>query len=179
MKTFNCYIAGVGGQGTVLASKLIAAAAMKRGFNVRTTEFIGMAQRGGSVFGHLRIGDEIHSPLIPMGGADVLLGFDPTEAVRQLAFLAEGGKVVCADGAPDMEDYLINNTDGAIVIPAAQVKEKYTKMLNVAMIGAAAECKVFPFDTEALLEAISEMPRFRDENLKAFELGRKLYNERS
>ena len=74
-------IAGVGGQGTVLASKLIAAAAIKKGFDVRTTETIGMAQRGGSVFGHVRVGDHvgenIFSPIIPLGGADALIGFEP------------------------------------------------------------------------------------------------------
>ncbi|MCL2267332.1 MAG: 2-oxoacid:acceptor oxidoreductase family protein, partial [Treponema sp.] len=86
--TFNCIIAGVGGQGTVLASKLIAAAAMKKGFDARTTETIGMAQRGGSVFGHIRIGDNIFSPLVPLGKADAIIAFEPSEAVRQLPYLS-------------------------------------------------------------------------------------------
>ena len=99
--TFNLMIAGVGGQGTVLASKLIAAAAMKKGLNVRTTETIGMAQRGGSVFGHVRIGlttdsdsGQIFSPLIPMGKANAILALEPAEAVRQLPYLRKDGTVV-------------------------------------------------------------------------------------
>ena len=84
----NIMIAGVGGQGTVLASKLIAAAAMKQGFDVRTTETIGMAQRGGGVVSHIRMGENIFSPLIPPGKADVLIAFEPAEAVRQLPFLS-------------------------------------------------------------------------------------------
>ncbi|MDR0324210.1 MAG: 2-oxoacid:acceptor oxidoreductase family protein, partial [Treponema sp.] len=97
--TFNCLIAGVGGQGTVLASKLIAAAAMKSGFSVRTTETIGMAQRGGSVVSHVRIGDDIFSPLIPVGRADALVAFEPGEAVRQLPFLKDGGVLIVSDTA--------------------------------------------------------------------------------
>jgi indolepyruvate ferredoxin oxidoreductase beta subunit len=97
--TFNLLIAGVGGQGTVLASKLIAAAAMKKGFNVRTTETIGMAQRGGCVTSHVRIcesPDNIFSPLIPLGKADAIIAFEPAEAVRQLPYLsAQGSMIVC------------------------------------------------------------------------------------
>ena len=89
-------LCGVGGQGTVLASKLLAFAAMEQGLSVRTAETMGMAQRGGCVVSHVRIGDEIASPLIPKGGADVILGFEPAEAVRCLPYLKHGGAaVVC------------------------------------------------------------------------------------
>ena len=170
---FNCLIAGVGGQGTVLASKLLAAAAMKCGFNVRTTETIGMAQRGGSVVSHVRIGKEIFSPLIPHGKVDLLIGFDPTEAVRQIPYLSEKGKIIVVDGNPEMMEFLAKFN--SVFIPYAPIKEKYAKMINVALLGAAAEEGTFPFDINSLLEVISEMPRFRDENLEAFELGRVLY----
>lgn len=80
----NIVLCGVGGQGTVLASKLIAAAAMKKNLSVMSAETIGMAQRGGSVFSHIRIGEGIHSPMIAEGTADVILGFEPGEAVRML-----------------------------------------------------------------------------------------------
>ena len=174
---FNCLIAGRGGQGTVLASKLLAAAAMKRGYEVRTTETIGMAQRGGSVVSHVRIGKEIFSPLIPKGCAQVLIGFEPTEAVRQLPFLIQGGKLISTDGAAEMVEYLKANIPGSIIIQSAPIKENYGKMLNVALLGAAAQGGLFPFEPDALLETISEMPRFREENLNAFELGRSLYDE--
>ena len=175
--TFNCLIAGVGGQGTVLASRLLAAAAMKRGVDVRTTETIGMAQRGGSVVSHVRAGDNIFSPLLPLGSADVLIGFEPTEAIRQLKYLKAGGKLITCDGAAEMTEFIKNNIPGAVIIPSSPIKEQYAKMLNVALMGAAAQGGAFPFGADALLEAISEMPSYREENMASFELGKKLYDE--
>lgn len=90
----NCLLCGVGGQGVILASKLIAYAAMEKGLQVRTTETIGMSQRGGSVVSHVRMGEAVHSPMIPKGKADILLAFEPAEAVRNLVYLREGGVVV-------------------------------------------------------------------------------------
>lgn len=86
-------VCGVGGQGTVLASKLIASAYMAKGETVHSAETIGMAQRGGSVTSHVRIG-EAYSPLIAQGGADIILAFEPAEAVRNLAYLKKGGIVI-------------------------------------------------------------------------------------
>ena len=91
MKSF--ILAGVGGQGTVLASKLLAFAAMEQGLAVRTAETIGMAQRGGSVVSHVRVGAS-HSPMVPLGGADAVIGFEPAEAVRALPYLKKGGAAV-------------------------------------------------------------------------------------
>ena len=90
----SCLLCGVGGQGTVLASKLIAFAAMEKGKRIRTAETIGMAQRGGCVVSHVRTGDEIFSPMIPLKGADILIAFEPAEAVRCLPYLKDGGTVV-------------------------------------------------------------------------------------
>lgn len=90
----NCLLCGVGGQGVVLASRLIAYAAMEKGNFVRTAETIGMAQRGGSVVSHVRIGDEIYSPQVPVGSADVILAFEPGEAVRCLPYLKKDGLVI-------------------------------------------------------------------------------------
>ena len=95
----NLLLAGVGGQGTVLASKLLAQAAMAQGLQARTAETIGMAQRGGCVVSHVRIGEEAYSPLIPYGQADLILGFEPAEAVRNLPYLKDGGIVVAAKKA--------------------------------------------------------------------------------
>ena len=83
----NIILCGVGGQGTILASRLIAAAALRSGIQIRTAETIGMAQRGGSVFSHIRLGDGAASPLIARGTADLIIGFEPGETVRQLPFL--------------------------------------------------------------------------------------------
>lgn len=83
----NIILCGVGGQGTVLASKLIAAAAMEKGIPVMSAETIGMAQRGGSVFSHVRMGENLYSPMIAKGTADMILGFEPGETVRMLPYL--------------------------------------------------------------------------------------------
>jgi indolepyruvate ferredoxin oxidoreductase beta subunit len=184
-------IAGVGGQGTVLASKLIAAAAMKKGLNARTTEFIGMAQRGGSVFGHCRIGDNIFSPKIPLGKANAIIGFEPAEAVRQLSYLAPNGTVIICDNAikpvsgPSigsyegsvMLDYLKAQTAvKLIIIDGKQLTGAKAKTLNVTILGAAAKSGIFPFDAETLKSILPEMinERFLEMNNNAFELGIKL-----
>jgi len=188
--TYNYMIAGVGGQGTVLASKLIAAAAMKKGFNARTTEFIGMAQRGGSVFGHCRIGDNIFSPKIPLGKASAVIGFEPAEAVRQLPYLTPGGVViVCGNviqpvsgpsiGAYQGElmlDYLKANAPKLIIVDGKQLTGQNAKTLNVTILGAAVQSGIFPFEAETLKEVLPEMinERFLEMNLNAFELGRRL-----
>jgi len=90
----NCLLCGVGGQGTVLASRMIAAAAMKRGLFAETAETIGMAQRGGSVVSHVRVGENQYSPLIPYGKADIIIGFEPAEAVRCLPYLKNGERLL-------------------------------------------------------------------------------------
>ena len=92
-------LCGVGGQGTVLASRLISAAAMARSIPVMSAETIGMAQRGGSVFSHLRMGEGIYSPMIARGEADLIIGFEPGEAVRLLPFLKPGGQMIVSDRA--------------------------------------------------------------------------------
>ena len=92
---FDLVIAGVGGQGNILASQVVAKCAMDAGYNVVNTETKGAAQRGGSVLSHVRIGDgEIFSPLVPVGQADVLLGFEPLEALRYINLLNKEGKFI-------------------------------------------------------------------------------------
>lgn len=98
----NVLLAGVGGQGTVLAAKVLAKAAQSKGWQVRTAETIGMAQRGGSVTSHVRMGsdgEEVLAPLVTKGTADVVIAFEPGEAARALPFLAPGGVLVTATSA--------------------------------------------------------------------------------
>ena len=108
-------ICGVGGQGTVLASRIIAAAAMEEGSPVHSAETIGMAQRGGSVTSHVRIGGEAYSPMIPFGAADMLLAFEPGEAVRNLRYLRKDGIAVVNTAAvkPVTESLRIPDTTAA------------------------------------------------------------------
>ena len=146
-------ICGVGGQGTVLASKILAAAAMDEGSAVHSAETIGMAQRGGSVTSHVRAG-EAYSPLIPFGSADILLAFEPSEAVRNLKYLKPGG-VAIVNTAPvqpvtesltgggydsaKMVDYLKTKCD-CVFVDAGEVCAPFgsTKFFNIIMVGVAA-----------------------------------------
>lgn len=98
----NILIAGIGGQGSVLAAKILAAAAQARGWKVRTAETIGMAQRGGDVTSHVRmgnLGENIHSPLIPKGTADCVIALEPGEAIRALPYLSPTGLLISATTA--------------------------------------------------------------------------------
>lgn len=186
---YNVLLAGVGGQGTVLASRLIAAAALARGETAHTAETIGMAQRGGSVVSHVRIGEGAHSPLIPHGTADVLIGFEPAEAVRALPYLKAGGTaVVCTAAVKPVTDALNDSgyeagamlgflkkqkirlvtVDGDAIIAACGT----AKALNIALLGAAAAAGVLGVTAEELQGAVEGLnPRFREANLKALALG--------
>ena len=98
----NVLLAGVGGQGTVLAAKVLASAAQARGWQVRAAETIGMAQRGGNVTSHVRMGsegEEVFSSLITPGTADMVIALEPGEAARALPYLAPGGVLVCSTTA--------------------------------------------------------------------------------
>jgi indolepyruvate ferredoxin oxidoreductase beta subunit len=186
-------LAGVGGQGTVLASKLIAQAAMSRGLSVRTAETIGMAQRGGCVVSHVRIGDEIHSPMVPKGGADVLIGFEPAEALRALPYLRPDGVVVVSSKAikpvtasltgsaydgTEALDYLKKAVKKLIVVDAGKIAEDCgsAKVLNVALLGAAAASGLLGLTAGELETAVRERvnARFVEMNLKALAAGKKV-----
>ena len=188
--TMNCILAGVGGQGTVLASKLIAQAAMDKGQNARTAETIGMAQRGGCVVSHVRIGDEIHSPMIPKHGADIIIGFEPAEAVRCLPYLKKDGVVVVSKKAikpvtASLSDSTYDGTEmlallqataaKVIVVDGDQICEECgsAKVLNVALLGAACATGTLGLTIDEIKTAITERvaPRFIEMNTKALTAG--------
>ena len=182
-------ICGVGGQGTVLASKIIAAAAMEEGNPVHSAETIGMAQRGGSVTSHVRIGGEAYSPLIPFGGADMLLAFEPGEAVRNLRYLKKGGIAVVNTSAvkPVTESLKETGYDGSemtaylkekcscIFVNAEKVCRPFgsTKFFNIIMLGVAAGSGHLGLEKDTLLKQIEQRvpSRFLDVNLRAFQTG--------
>ena len=189
----NIILAGVGGQGTVLASKLIAAAAMEKGQSVRTAETIGMAQRGGCVVSHVRVGEEIHSPLIPLSGADVIIGFEPAEAVRCLPYLKQDGTVVvnikavrpvtaslggtAYDGS-DMLDYLKVNVNNLIIVDGDGIGEKCgsSKVLNIALLAAGIKAGCIDISIDELTDMIKSRvnPKFQALNLAAVDA---VYND--
>ncbi|MBE6883508.1 MAG: pyruvate ferredoxin oxidoreductase [Ruminococcaceae bacterium] len=184
---FNIIIAGVGGQGTVLASKIICAAAVKSGKYVVSSETIGMAQRGGSVVSHIRINEEevVCSPLIDAGGADMIIAFEPAEGVRALPFLKKGGRMVVATGIiPPITKYdydkqklfnfLAENVTDLKLVDGAAVCEACgsSRVLNMVLVGAAEKFLPFGGIEETIKESVK--PKFVEMNLKAIEGGRKL-----
>ena len=169
----NIILCGVGGQGTVLASKLAAAAAMNRGFGVKTAETIGMAQRGGSVFSHLRIGDDIASPLIAKGQADLIIGFEPAETVRMLPYLKKGGSAVVSSrpimpvsasiGASvyplgEIMDYLKSRVENLTIVDSDRAAADLgsDRVLNVVLLGAAVRTGELGVTEEDVMEAIHQ-----------------------
>lgn len=186
----SCLLCGVGGQGVVLASRLIAYAAMEQGDFVRTTETIGMAQRGGSVVSHVRAGSEVHSPIIPAGTADVIIAFEPGEAVRCLSYLKEGGMVVTnrqivkpvsaslggsSYNAEEMLDHLKEKAGNVLVIDGEEICRQAgsPKVLNVALLGATAKSRALGISLEEMAEAVRKnvKERFVELNEKALMLG--------
>jgi len=169
----NIILCGVGGQGTVLASKLAAAAAMNKGFGVKTAETIGMAQRGGSVFSHLRIGDDIASPLIAKGQADLIIGFEPAETVRMLPYLKKGGSAVVSSrpimpvsasiGASvyplgEIMDYLKSRVENLTIVDSDKAAADLgsDRVLNVVLLGAAVRTGELGVTEEDVMEAIHQ-----------------------
>ena len=186
----NIIIAGVGGQGTILASKIISHAADKKGLFIRTSETIGMAQRGGSVCSHIRINAEDVSPVIPSHHADLLIGFELAEAVRQIPKLAASAKcvvntdkivptnVALKQGKYLEEEYLeiLKKTlPNGIFISASHLALEAgdARTLNIVLLGAASGAGLLPFTEEEIREAIKECvkPKLLAMNEKAFELG--------
>jgi indolepyruvate ferredoxin oxidoreductase, beta subunit len=187
---FDILISGVGGQGTVLASRLLAASAIEAGYFTRTSETIGMSQRGGSVVSHVRIGSEKESPIIPLRSADLLIGSELAEAARSLEKLKPNGRcivntqiikpVTASLGGAAYDDksiieYIKENTNKAIFIDGytLALKAGSVKAVNVVLLGAAASIGVLPFSKELMEKVISEnVPKkFVELNIKAFNLG--------
>lgn len=186
-------LCGVGGQGTVLAAKLIARAAMNAELPVTCAETIGMAQRGGSVFSHVRLDRADASPLIAHGFADLIIGLEPAETVRQLSFLRADGSVVVSArpvipvsatvggppyNLPEIMAYLQDNVAQLVVvdIDAALRKLANPKVQNVVLLGAAAQTGALGVTLDELRKAIHEIvpKRFIDVNLRALEFGASL-----
>jgi indolepyruvate ferredoxin oxidoreductase beta subunit len=185
----NILICGVGGQGTVLASRIIAAAAMDEGSPVHSAETIGMAQRGGSVTSHVRIGSGAYSPMIPFGSADLILAFEPGEAVRNLKYLRKDGIAVVNTVAamPVTESLRNSGYDGGamtawlekkcacLFVNAEEVCAPFgsAKFFNLIMLGVAAGSGHLGLGRETLLKEIERnVPaRFLEVNIKAFNAG--------
>lgn len=182
----NIMIVGVGGQGTLLASRILGKVAIKEGFDVKVSEVHGMSQRGGSVVTYVKYGDKVYSPIIDRGEADIILAFEILEAYRALPYLKKGGKMIAntqqmnpmpvITGAmeypQDIEKKLSEKINLQAVDALAAAREAGNfKAVNVVLIGLLA--KSTDVKKEVWLETIKETvpEKLLDVNLKAFELG--------
>lgn len=177
-------LCGLGGQGIVLASKIIANTAAAEGEIVHSAETIGMAQKGGSVTSHVRIGESF-SPLIPLNSADILIAFEISEAVRNIDYLKSDGVAVVnklsaasvISGSEKSESDLkkmVDFLDANCNCIFADLKEiESEKFLNVAMLGVLASTNKLGFSKESILEEIRKnVPqKSLDSNIKAYEMG--------
>ncbi len=190
---YTVQIVGVGGQGVLLASNVLGNAAMNAGYRLMMSEVHGMAQRGGSVLSTVRFGDEVFSPLEAVGGADLIMGFEPAETVRSLNLGNEDTVIlmnVCPvlpsmvaagfEQYPPVEslvDAVRSVSSHLVTIDATEIAIAAGKAVaaNAVMIGAMAAMEGFPLSEEQLREAlIAQVPeKFRDLNIDAFERGYK------
>lgn len=188
--SYNILLCGVGGQGTVLASKLLAAAAQASGETVHSAETIGMAQRGGPVTSHVRIGADVYSPLIPKGSADLIIAFEVGEAVRNLDYLRPDGELIVNSTAimPVTESLKPSGYDSEKMLsflkdtgrPMAVVNAEElcaplgsVKFFNVMVLGLATGAGLVGFDRDVILSTIeaSVKQAFVELNKKAFLAG--------
>ena len=189
MSTKNIMIVGVGGQGTLLASKLLGYVLLSQGYDVKVSEVHGMSQRGGSVVTYVRFGEKVYSPVIDKGEADIIISFEKLEAARWLEYLKPGGQMIVNTqeiepmpviiGAAKYPEQLIEKMQAA----GAKVDAKdflaiaeeagSAKAVNIALMGKFST--YFPeISGEEWQKAIEACvpPKFLDLNKKAFELGR-------
>lgn len=187
MKKLNIMIVGVGGQGTLLASRVLGNVALKLGYDVKVSEVHGMSQRGGSVVTYVKMADKVYSPLIEKGEADIILAFERLEALRWLEFLKAGGKMVIntqkinpmpviigkAKYPEGIVEKIKENYENIEVIDALKAARESgsIKAVNIVLLGVMA--KSTDIKKEVWLEAIREVvpQRLLDINIKAFESG--------
>lgn len=187
MNSLNILLVGVGGQGTILASNMLAEVALKSGMDVKMSEIHGMAQRGGSVVTHVKMGEKVYSPLVEKGEADIVLAFEQLEALRWLEYLKPAGEVIVSLQVIEPVPVILGKAaypQGIVDVLRGKV-EKVTaadamaiaadcgnsKVSNVVMMGILAQKLAFPKESwlASLKDKVPE--KFLSENLKAFEKG--------
>jgi len=174
-------VVGVGGQGIILTSNVLAYAALNQKLEVKKSETHGMAQRGGSVVSHVRLSDSaIHSPLIPKGEVDILIAYEPVEALRYLDYLKEDSALIVNNNPiktanyPELDQVIgeIEKHKNSVILDSLAIAERAGNVLtqNVVLVGAAS--KYLPFTKKVLVDTIKDtVKRAVDENLLAFKLG--------
>jgi indolepyruvate ferredoxin oxidoreductase, beta subunit len=189
MQTMNIMIVGVGGQGTLLASRVIGGAALAAGFDVKVSEVHGMSQRGGSVVTYVRYGKTVSSPLVDRGDADIILSFEKLEALRFLEYLKPDGTLVVneqqidpmpvitgAEKYPEGITELLNKGSvNAVTLDAAEIAHDCgdIRAVNIVLIGVMAGMEISGIDKEVWRDSVKKcVPQKALEiNLKAFDQG--------
>ena len=188
METKNVMVVGVGGQGSLLASKLLGRILLTKGYDIKVSEVHGMSQRGGSVVTYVRFGDKVYSPVIDKGQADYIISFELLEAARWTEFLKPGGKIITnmqqinpmpvIIGAAEYPQDLVTKMQAAGLdvdaFDALSLAEQAgsAKAVNIVLMGHLS--KNFDFSEEEWLEAIEQSvpAKFLELNITAFSLGR-------
>ena len=182
----NILLVGVGGQGTILTSKILSTSLLNAGYDVKMSEIHGMAQRGGSVSTQVRYGEHVNSPIIGRGEADILIAFEKMEAMRWVEFLSKSGKLIVNDyeieSAPILagkETYpegvleTLSKKTSTLVIPATKMAMEMgnIRVMNIIMLGVLVkQAGLASIDWKKEMNNLIK-PKFVDINLKAFDLG--------
>ena len=191
IKEFNIFIAGVGGQGVILVSELLGNAAVSEGLEVRGSEILGMAVRGGSVISTIRLGSDVYGPLVPEGKGDLMIGMEAAEALRNVTYMSESSIVILnaqkvvpvmvflgKSHYPSLEEIvekLEKQSERVIKLDATQLAEKAGSSLsaNIVMLGASFGTGRIPLKLETIKKTVAEhfSAKLAPVNLRAFDLG--------
>jgi len=182
----NILLVGVGGQGTILASKLLSEGLAQAGYDVKMSEIHGMSQRGGNVSTQIRFGKKVYSPIVGKGEADVIVAFEKMEALRWIEYLKKGGKMVINDfeipsvpiqqGAAKYPEGILDelvHKAKVSVFKAGEIAAELgnSKTMNVVLLGALVKAMDIPgIDWEAVIKT-NVKPGFEEINIKAFHAG--------
>jgi len=187
LNKLNIMIVGVGGQGTLLASKILGNVAVKKSYDVKVSEVHGMAQRGGSVVTYVKFGEKVYSPIIEKGEADILLAFEELEGLRWLDYLKPTGKIILnrqiinpmpviigkAKYPENITGKIKEAVKNTVVVEALPIAKECgnSKAVNVVLLGVLA--KSTEVEKEVWVDAIREIvpQKLLDINMKAFEAG--------
>lgn len=191
----NIYIGGVGGQGVLLASELLAEAGIASGFDVKKSEVHGMSQRGGVVSSHVRIGKKVFSPIIPYGQAEIILSFEQAEGLRALDWLSPEGKIIIASTRlvppsanfgkrkypDDIMAEIRKRTENVIMVDAEKMALELGNIRLVNTILLAVASPFIGFEKNVWEEAIKKLvkPKLVDLNLEAFARGYELAGKKA
>lgn len=187
MNTTSIMIVGVGGQGSLLASRVLGNLLVNEGYDVKVSEVHGMSQRGGSVVTYVRFGDKVYSPVVADGEADFIISFEKLEGARYVSRLKEGGKIICntqqidpmpvvigaAEYPADILDSLTAKGLDIDAFDALSLAEQAgsSKAVNIVLMGRLAKYLEIPYEKWIDAIAKSVKPQFVEINKKAFDLG--------